>query len=266
LIQGTNEVQTLSRPRSQLWVVAAPESTRDLCRNTNNLFNQNFYKWRFSVTLSVYLRDDHAFLLSSIDVYRSRVSTGYVKLINVLVSTPRLQWCFQQHIKHMSRTRCVLRDFRKTWATCLIDRSLNLFSIRLFKCNVHGDRTRSTPYSSLLNSATARETKGRALKFLQVPPWLLYVQVKSKFEISVQPDQRIQLESWPLYTFWRSSPWPYLVLPGFLNDLIWISETLFHDMIILLSMIWSYFLSYSCHASFHNLVMFLSMTLSCFFP
>jgi len=141
---------------------------------------------------------------------------------------------------------------QKTWAICLIDHSLNLFSIRLFKYNVYGGRTRFMPYTTL--KIARPRTKSKALRFLQVPPWLLYVQIKSKFEISVQPNQSVQLRFWPLYTFWRSLSWPYLVLSDFLGDLIWMSETLFHSMITLLFMIQSYFLSCACHASSHDLI------------
>ena len=231
MIQGTIEVQTLSRPRSQLWVVAAPESTHDLCWNTNNLFNQNFYKWRFSVTLSVYLRDDHAFLLSSIDEYRSRVSTGYVKLINVLVSAPRLQRCLQQHIKHMSHTRCALRDLRKTWAICLIDRSLNLSSIRLLTCNVYGDRTRSTPYTTLKTARPRGKQRAEHRDFYKSLLGYCTSRSRASSKSRFNPTRPFSLGSGPLYTFWRSSPWPYLVPSGFFDVLIWMSETLLSCMI-----------------------------------
>ena len=117
--------------------------------NLNDLFNQNFYKWRVRVMLSAYLWDDHAFLPSSIGEFRRSASTGYVRVINTLVSAPRLRRYFQRHVltyvSHEMHTACL----RKTLAMCLIDRSLNLFSIRMFTHNAYGNRTRFSPYTTL---------------------------------------------------------------------------------------------------------------------
>jgi len=154
----------------------------------------------------------------------------------------------------MSRTRCALRDLRKTWATCLVDRFLNLFSIRLFKCNVYGDRTRFTPYTTL-NSAKPRgkqraEHRGFYKSLLGYCTSKSRASSKSRFN----PTRVFSL-----------GPGLFILFGDRFHDLIWISETLFHNMITLLFMIWSYFLSCACHASSHDLIILPVMCLSCFF-
>jgi len=109
--------------------------------------------------------------------------------------------------------------------------SLNSFSIRLPRYIACGDRARFTPHTSL--EPARPRVKQRQIFRNFYKSLLGYCTSKSRASSKFRSN--------PIKEF-SLSPGLYILFGDPVHDLIWISKILFHDVVMLLSMIWPYFL------------------------